>query len=479
MEQQAGAQISKKAFIQSFLILLVLMLLSGILTLIVPAGSFERTIVDGRETILPDTFTFVDPPAYPIWRWATAPIEALFAPDGLTVVIIVLFILLVGASFAVIDSAGILRQVVTNLVRKFEGQKYILLLAITFFFMALGATFGIFEEVVPLIPLLIALSLSMGWDSLVGLGMSILATNMGFSAAIANPFTIGIAQQIAGVPLFSGAILRIAIFFTFYLVLAVFLVRYAKRIEANPSYSRVYQTEEGKRQAVFEPAEGETTHLQRSIGWFLSFVVLILAMLIVGPILPPLSGFLLPIVGLLFLMGGLGAGFLSGLGFGKTMRAAWQGVLGILPGVPLILMAVSSKHIIQQAGILDTLMYRMSQPFLNVSPLLAVAAVFAITLILEIFVASGSAKAFLLMPLLLPLAELVGITRQTLVQAYVFGDGFSNMAYPTNPVLLISLGLTVVSYPVWIRWTYKLWLVVLCLAAAFLGLAVAIGYGPF
>ena len=104
---------------------------------------------------------------------------------------------------------------------------------------------------------------------------------------------------------------------------------------------------------------------------------------------------------------------------------------------------------------------------------------YVLALVIEFFVASGSAKAFLLMPILLPIADLVGVTRQVAVTAYCFGDGFSNMAYPTNPVLLISLGLTVVSYPKWLRWSLKLWLWVLLITVAFLGLAVAVGYGPF
>lgn len=120
--------------------------------------------------------------------------------------------LAVGASFAVLDRSGILRLAIARIVQRFGARKYLLLLAISFVFMLIGALFGIFEEVVPLVPIMLALSYFLGWDSLVGLGMSILATNMGFSAAITNPFTIGVAQKIAGLPLFSGAWLRVLVF---------------------------------------------------------------------------------------------------------------------------------------------------------------------------------------------------------------------------------------------------------------------------
>ena len=145
---------------------------------------------------------------------------------------------MVGSAFAVLDKSGILQAAIGRIVQAFGGRKYVLLLVIALFFMLLGAFFGIFEEVVPLVPLMIALAYLLGWDSLVGLGMSILATNMGFSAAITNPFTIGVAQKIAGLPLFSGAWLRVLIFIAIYAVLAVFLVSYARRDGSRPARLR-------------------------------------------------------------------------------------------------------------------------------------------------------------------------------------------------------------------------------------------------
>jgi uncharacterized ion transporter superfamily protein YfcC len=224
MEEKAGAQISQRAFLQSLIILVVLMLAAGTLTRVIPAGSYARVLQAGRETIQPDSFQLLpERPNYPIWRWFTAPLEVLAGPDGATIIVIIIFLLMVGVSFAVLDKSGILQYAISRLVQRFGARKYLLLLIITFFFMAIGAFFGIFEEVVPLVPIIIALSYTLGWDTLVGLGMSILATNMGFSAAVTNPFTIGVAQRIAGLPLFSGAGFRILIFLVIYAVLSVFL----------------------------------------------------------------------------------------------------------------------------------------------------------------------------------------------------------------------------------------------------------------
>ena len=386
MEQKASAQISKRAFVQSLLILLALMIVTGVLTLVIPAGSYTRSV---------------------------------------------------------------------------EGE----------------------QEVVPLVPLMIALSYSLGWDSLVGLGMSILATNMGFSAAVTNPFTVGVAQEIAGLPLFSGVWLRIPIFIVIYAVLAIFLVRYARSVERDPASSPVFAEDRAERAkyAAFEPdvLAKAKPRLGTAIGWFLAFFILILAVLVSGPLLPAISDLALPLVGLLFLIGGIGAGLIAGAGGKVVLRATWEGVTGIAPGIPLILMAASIKHIVAQGGIMDTILHSASGAFAQTSPFLAALTVYGLALLIEFFVASGSAKAFLLMPILLPLADLVGVTRQVTVTAYCFGDGFSNLAYPTNPILLICLGLTAVSYAKWLKWSLRLWFWVFLITVAFLGLAVAVGFGPF
>jgi uncharacterized ion transporter superfamily protein YfcC len=223
----------------------------------------------------------------------------------------------------------------------------------------------------------------------------------------------------------------------------------------------------------------ENPRLGRAIGLFLVFFLLILAVLLSGAFVPTISDVALPLVGLLFLIGGIAASLVAGAGGRAVLKAVGQGLLGIAPAIPLILMAASIKHIIAEGGILDTILHSASEPFSQASPFLAALAVYGLALLIEFFVASGSAKAFLLMPILLPLADLVGVTRQVTVLAYTFGDGFSNLAYPTNPVLLICLGLTAVSYVKWLRWSLRLWLWVLLITVAFLGLAVAIGLGPF
>jgi len=481
MEQKAGAQISRRAFVQSLVILLALMIVAGLLTRVVPAGRYARIEQDGREIVDPASFQYTERPDYPIWRWFTAPVEVLWGPDGLTIITILIFLLLIGGAFAVLDKSGILRAAIARVVRAFGGRRYVLLLVVSFLFMALGAFFGLFEEIVPLVPVMLALSYYLGWDSLIGLGMSILATNMGFSAAITNPFTIGVAQRIADLPLFSGAWLRIPIFLCIYAVLALFLVRYARRLDRDPAASPVFAEDRALRERYRDiPFDASANpRLGRAVGWFLAFFVLIVLVLVGGSFVPAISAYALPIVGLLFFIGGVGAGFLSGAGGGVVWKAVAEGLGGIAPGIPLILMAASIKFIVAEGGIMDAILHSATAVFTAATPFAAALLIYGLALFIELFIGSASAKAFLLMPILIPLADLVGVTRQVAVTAYCFGDGFSNLAYPTNPVLLICLGLTVVTYPRWIKWTASLWLGVLLVTLAFLGLAVAIGFGPF
>ena len=316
MDQKAGAQISKKAFIQSALILLLLMIIAGVLTRVLPTGLFERQVVDGRTVITPGSYQVVPQPDYPIWRWFTAPIEVLWGPDNLVVITIIVFILLVSGAFAILDKSGILQNALAGIVKRFGKRKYLLLLVISFFFMLLGAFLGFFEEIVPLVPLMIALSYSLGWDALVGLGMSILATNMGFSAAITNPFTIGVAQKLAGLPLFSGIAFRIPIFLVVYALLAWFLVSYARKIDKNPEKSLIYKDSAAARARYaaidLDRFAANSSRLGKAALVFGIFILLIVAVLVGSPFVSFLSDYALPIVGILFFAGGLAAGFVSG-----------------------------------------------------------------------------------------------------------------------------------------------------------------------
>lgn len=488
-QNEASIKIGKKTFITAVIILGLLMITVGILSRVIPTGSYDRIIDNGRETVVQNSFHYTEAGQFPVWRWLTAPVEVLWSADGAVVIVIILFLLAVSGAFSLLENSGVMPLFISRVVDRFYKHKYVLMAIIVFFFMLLGAVLGTFEENIALVPIIIALSYCLGWDSLVGLGMSILASCFGFTAAITNPFSIAITQQISDLPLYSGSLLRIFIFATFYLLVLQFLIRYARRIEKDPASSLVYAEDELLRRKyskndsfkslLGKKSSEEIGRLGRAAAVFSIFILLIFLMIIVASFISSLSEVELPVVGVLFLSGGLLSAGMAGIPRKQRLRILGKSAAGVAPGILLILMAMSVKYIISNGGIMDTILYYASDAISSTSPYVAILMIYALILLLELFVGSSSAKAFLVMPLIAPLSDLVGITRQTSVLAFCFGDGFSNVLYPTNPVLLICLGLTVVSYTKWLRWTYKLQLFAFAAACGYLFLAIAIHYGPF
>lgn len=483
MQEHQGLKISKKSFFSSLSILGAFMMVAGFLTKVLPAGSYERILEEGREKIVPGSFQLFQRPEYPFYRWFTAPIEVLFGKDQVTIIVIILFLLFIGASFRVLDHSGILRYIMEGLVQRFEKRKYVLLGLMIFFFMSFGALFGIFEELIILVPMAVALAYSFGWDSLLGLGMSAMASGFGFASAILNPFTLGVSQSIAGLPAYSGSFFRMLIFLTIYGVLYGYLTLYAKRIEKNPSYSLVYEEDRKRKEQYvrFEKNQNlEKGHLKKAVEVYGVFLLGMMLLIVLGFFIPLLSGLTLPLLAILFLVASITAGTLSNYGSTKIlMKDLLGGLVSMLPAVLLILLAMSIKHIMTEGQVMDVLLYYAAERLQGLSPYQGVVGLYVLILLLNFFVGSGSAKAFLVMPILLPLTDLLDITRQTAVQAFLFGDGFSNLLYPTNPTLMIALGLTVVSYPKWIRWSIKIQLLIFLLSLGFLYLATRFSYGPF
>ncbi len=483
-EQTYSIKVGAKAFVLAFAIILGLMIVSGILTQVVSPGSYERVSDGDREVVVPGSYRQIAVDSYPIWRWATAPVEVLFAPGNVAVITIILFLVFVGGAFTILEQARVLEEGLRLLVSHLAHRRYLIMALLMLVFMLMAAVLGIYEAMVPLVVFVVPLSHMLGWDSLVGLGMSLLPLAFGFAAGITNPFTIGVAQTIAELPLFSGAWLRAIIFVVIYFLVFLFVRSYARRLDADPRRSLVYAEDASLRERYAgdgrsQVAEGVSGAMRRALIWFGVSMALAVGFVVATSRHPVLSDVAFPLMALLLFAGGVGAGLLAGMRGGNVARVFLRGVANIAPGILLILMAMSVKHIVSSGGIMDTLLYRASRIIEGNTPVVAAFLVYLVTLIMNFFVGSASAKAFLMMPILSPLADLVGITRQTAVLAFGFGDGFSNVIYPSNPLLLIALGFTVVSYPRWFRWTIGLQLIVFVLSMAFLALATVIGFGPF
>jgi uncharacterized ion transporter superfamily protein YfcC len=283
--------------------------------------------------------------------------------------------------------------------------------------------------------------------------------------------------------------LRVIFFFLVYFAVLLFVRRHARRVEADPERSPVYRQDQPLREALGVKDEPETVivatgpqlgrGMRRALLWFGGSMAAAFLFVFATARNPLLSDLAFPLMAVLLLTGGVGAGLFTGMGVRGVARSIWSGAVAMLPGVVLVLMSLSVRHIVHTGGITDTILHAAAGVIAGRPPFFAAVMIYAVTLMMNFFVGSASAKAFLMMPILTPLADIVGVTRQTAVLAFGFGDGFSNMLYPSNALLLIGLGFTVVSYPRWIAWTIGLQIAMFLLSMAFLLVAVMIGFGPF
>lgn len=466
-----------RSFIMSAIVLATLMLAAGLLTRVIPAGGYAR-LPDG--SVVAGSYAVTERPNYPAWRWLTAPVEVFASEDAATAAVIVAFIVIVGGAFAALRSAGVLEGAVSSLSRRFGARRKLFLAVICLFFMLIGSFMGIFEEVVPLVPLAISLSLSFGWDIFTGLGMSVLAVGFGFSAAVANPFSIVNAQRLAGLPLLSGMGFRLVAFALVYVFYISFMLFYVAKLErkkaslgagrdAGSGLAETAQIDSASDQTARAPARRGVAFF----AWGGAVLALVVAAL---SALGGASDYILPTIALGFLIVGLGSAVVAGYDFRAALGAFGKGAAAVAPAGLLILMALSVKRIIVSGGVMDTILHAAAEALTQTSGYGAAGMMYGLTLGMNFFIGSASAKAFLLMPILAPLADLAGLSRQIAVQAFVFGDGFSNMLYPTNAVLLISLGLAGMPYVAWLKRTWALQVATLVLSAALLFVAVAIGY---
>ena len=462
-------KIGVRTFVTSAIILLLLMTAAGILTRVIPPGAYERVTVEGVTTIQPDSFAYTAQSPLPVWRWFTAPAEVLWSSDGAMVIVIILFLLILSASFGILNRCRVIHHLINRVVARYGHRKYLVLCGISLLFMALGSFVGIFEESVLLIPIAIALALSFGWDKLTGLGMSLLSVGFGFASGVMNPFTVGVAQRIAELPLFSGIPYRLLVFVLIYGVLALFLVRHAKKVEKKTMVAKA---------AIPDVAAEDAERLGKAARWFTGAILLIVVLVVIFA-QTGLSDYSLPVVALLFLTGGIGAGRIAGLRGKALWKVMGRGIADVAPGILLILLAVSVKYIMSESGTIDTLMYYAADRITQAGRGAASLGMYLVVLVLNFFIGSASAKAVLVMPVLAPLADLSHLTRQTAVLAFAFGDGYSNVFFPTNAVLLIGLGLAGIGYGKWFKFTWALQLITLVLTGGLLLLATAIGLGPY
>jgi len=462
--EKQGLNVSVKSFLAAILMILLLMMVTYGLTFVVPGGAYTRVAdADGNPVLDPDSFRYTQG-GLPLWKWLLSPVLVLGAEGGGMIAAILAFLLVVGGVFNSLEVCGLMRYMLDRIVRKFGAARYRLLAVVSFFFMAMGAMIGSFEECVPLVPIVVALAVNLGWDAVTGLGMSLLAVGCGFASGVCNPFTVGVAQELAGLPMFSGLWLRLVSFCLIYGLLLLFLVSHAKKLDRGRA--------ETAASGPFVPDR----QMDRGLTCFAVILGVGILVVLSSGFLTFLQDYTMIIVAVMFLAAGVTACLVSGMEARALGRSFSGGVVSILPATLLILMASSIKYTLTEGNILDTLLHGAVEAAAGLPQWAVVLFLYLVVLVLNFFISSGSAKAFLLMPLIVPMAQLFGIAPQLCVLAFAFGDGFSNVFYPTNAALLIALGLADVGYGTWIRYSWKFQAANLLLTCGLLLLGLAVGY---
>lgn len=505
----------------TYVIIFFIIVMAAIMTWFIPGGEYveKEVMVDG-VTQTQMVFVRVD---HQVQTWQV--FSALFNGFERQANIII-FILMIGGAFWIMNSSraidvgifsflGVVKKLERNRFFRAIGVENIIITMIMLMFSAFGAIFGMSEETIAFIIILVPLAISMGYDSITGTAMVFVAAGLGFAGAILNPFTIGIAQGIAEIPLFTGWEYRTFCWVILNIVGITYVLRYARKIKRNPETSLVYQEDQYWRDR--EAAGGDDVQYHTPIAAWITYGLILIALgffsyfypqteLKVGeaskimPVLPVLT-VLFAILGVftlrksvhffilvlllytimtlivgvmgyewyvmeiatLFLAMGVASGLAMSYTADKIVKLFLEGTIDILSAAIVVGLAGGIIVILEDGRIIDSILYGLSKSMSDFGKMTSVSIMYGIQNIINIVIPSGSAKAALTMPIMAPFSDLIGISRQATVMAFQFGDGFTNMITPTSGVLIAVLGVAKIPYQKWVKWITPLMIVLLIL----------------
>ena len=358
---------------------------------------------------------------------------------------IIVFILVVGGAFWLLNATGAVSAGISRFIARVGRYDKVVLVAVTLLFSLAGAVFGMSEETIPFVGIVVPLVVSMGYDAMMGMLIVYVAANVGFSSAFLNPFTVGIAQGMAGLLLFSGMGYRLVCWGFLTLLLCVFVVLYARR----------------SRQAPLAAARDiSETVLTRRQGWILIVLLATVVLLILGV---TLWDWYLPEITGLFLLMGIVCGVIAGFSANKIAEELMAGAKDILSAALVVGFASGIIVILQDGHIVDSILHSMQEGLDGTGPLASLSAMYGIQALINFVIPSATAKAAITIPIMAPFSDLVGVSRQAMVLAFQFGDGFTNMVTPTSGVLVAALAMARIPYTKWVKWVWKMVVVLLIL----------------
>ncbi|WKZ65367.1 MAG: YfcC family protein [Flavobacteriales bacterium] len=455
----------------ALLIIAAVLALAVACTWIVPAGSFERreavTEAGTRTAVVPGTYHAVDATPVPWWGFFTAPVKGFTDHQA---AMIMAFVLLIGGAFAVLNATGAIDALLFRVLRwarDHPGRKRFVIPALMLAFSIGGNTFGMAEEVLVFLMITIPLARSLGWDAVVGAAIPFLGAGVGFAGAAFNPFTVGIAQGLGELPLFSGWELRMALWAVLTGIAIAFVMRYAARLEADPRRSILHGV---SGRATEHGALEEKPLTGRRIAVLALFALTIMA-LIVGV---NRYGWYIEEIAGLFIGMGVAAAMIGGIGADAAAKAFVGGARDMVAAALLIGLSRSVLLVMQEGQVVDTVLHALSGAISGLPASVSAQLMFAVQFAINFFVPSGSGQAALTMPVMTPLADLLHIPRQTAVLAYQLGDGLCNFVIPTSGVTMGILQIAGIPFGAWLRWIGRLMLLLVGAGMAFLALSVAV-----
>jgi uncharacterized ion transporter superfamily protein YfcC len=442
----------QKKFPDAVTIIIGIMVIFILLTWVIPAGEYVYTEINGRQVVISNSYHLVQSNPQGLFAFLTAPIKGFVSAAQ-----VIGFCFLVGGAFGILNRTGAINAGLHNVIlysKNNRQSRYWILASLMVLFSICGATFGMSESVLVFILITVPLALALGYDSIVGIAISFLAAGVGFAGAVTNPFTIGIAQGIAEIPLFSGWEYRLFIWLVLTTIAIVFVLIYARKIERNPEKSPVYEIDRARKSSTESSVADTQFNIKRKVIVVLLFLSLVL--LVFGS---NKWNWYINEISALFIALGIISALVFGLAVSDTVKAFMDGAKDMLMAAIVIGLAKGLLIIATDGKIIGTMLNYLASLTDDFGKVFSVQLMFIFQSFLNFFIPSGSGQAALTMPIMAPLSDLMGISRQTAVLCFQLGDGLNNMIIPTSGVTMGVLSMANIPYSKWVKWLFPLFLI--------------------
>ena len=449
-----------------YILLFTLIAICSVLTYIVPAGAYDMMTVDDRDIVNASTFHNVAQTPVSLMQFLTA------VPRGMQESAqIIFFIFIVGGTMAVVQETRAIEAGMGRLIKAMKNASILIVPIVMIFFSLCGSVFGMAEETIPFIPIFVSLCLAMGFDSITGAAIVLCGAGAGFAGAFMNPFTIQVAQSIAQLPLLSGMWFRIIMYVCMVTLAIIFVLRYALKVRKQPQLSSMHTFDQTREEGVDLE---DLKHFGGREKLILLVFVLAIILLVFGVIK---FGWFMNEIAALFLGMSFIVAFIARMGFNHYANVLAQGMADIASGALVVGFARGILVVMNDGQILHTILHAASQGLSKLPSMVSAIGMYIFQCLLNFIVPSGSGQAAVSMPIMAPLGDLVGVSRQTACIAFQLGDGISNIFTPTSGYFMAGLAIAKIPWAKWAKWILPLIGLQYLLGAVFVVVAELINLG--